>query len=169
MQKIIKVLFVLAIVSPLFLFAQQTKVDKLFEKYSEKTGFYYLNLETNMFSLIDEEDTGSDSQIVYLKMLTYKEGENTSKEASKIYGEFKKAFDNNGYKGLIDVNSSGEKVDMMVKKEDGKVSELVILLFDETETKLITATGNFDLKKLANLKHLEDCERLGTLKQLCED
>lgn len=169
MKKINLLLVLFAVAAPFILLAQQSKSDKLFEKYSEKTGFYYLSMETNMFSMIDEEDTGSESQIVYLKMLTYKEGENTSKEASKIYGEFKKAFDRDVYKGLIDVNSSGEKVDMMVRKENGQVSELVILLFDDTETKLIKATGNFDMKKLASLKQLESCERLGSLMQLCED
>jgi len=170
MKKLIKLLFVLVIVSPLILSAQQTKVDKLFEKYSGESGFYYLNLETDMFSMIEEEDgSKTDSKIVYLKMLTFKESENASKGASKIYSEFKKAFDNDVYKGLIDVNSSGEKVDMKVKKEDGKVSEIIIVIFDKTETMLVSASGNFDFKKLATLKQIENCKRLGSLQKLCED
>lgn len=170
MKKILKVLLVIAIMSPLFLFSQQSGADKLFEKYSEKTGFYYLNLETNFLSTIEDgEETKNQSEIVYLRMLTFNESENTSKDASKIYGEFIKSFDKNVYSGLIDVNSSGEKVDMMVKKEDGKVSEIIIVIFDNTETMLVSASGNFDLKKLATFKQIENCKRLGSLKKLCED
>ncbi len=170
MKKNLKILLVIAIMSPLFLFSQQSGADKLFEKYSNKLGFYYLNLETNMLSTIEEgEESKNQSEIVYLRMLTFKESEDVNKEASKVYGEFLKAFDKDVYKGLIDVNSSGEKVDMMVKKDNGKVSEIIIVIFDNTETMLVSASGNFDLKKLATFKQIENCKRLGSLKQLCED
>ena len=123
-----------------------------------------------MLSTIEEgEKSRNQSEIVYLRMLTFKESENVNKEASNVYNEFLKVFDKDVYKGLIDVNSSGEKVDMMVKKEDGKVSEIIIVIFDKTETMLVSASGNFDLKKLANFKQIENCKRLGSLKQLCED
>jgi hypothetical protein len=170
MKKIIKALLTLAVIFPFILSAQHTKADKLFEKYADETGFYYLNLETNMFSIVDEEASPTqEPQIVYLKMLTFKGSENVNKDASNIYDEFQKAFDSEIYKGLIDVNSKGEKVDMLVKKEDGRVSEIIIILFDETETMLVSASGNFDLKKLATFKQIENCKRLSSLKQLCED
>jgi hypothetical protein len=34
---------------------------------------------------------------------------------------------------------------------------------------LVSASGNFDLKKLATFKQIENCKRLSSLKQLCED
>jgi hypothetical protein len=170
MKKIVKTLLALAVIFPFILSAQHTKADRLFEKYADETGFYYLNLETNMFSIVDEEASSTqEPQIVYLKMLTFKESENANMDASEIYDEFQKAFDSEIYKGLIDVNSKGEKVDMLVKKEDGIVSEIIIILREETETILVSASGNFDLKKLATFKQIENCKRLNSLRQLCED
>ena len=170
MKKTITALFIMVMVSPMILLAQQNPAEKLFEKYSNKSGFYYLNLETNMLSTIEKKGGAkSDSEIVYMKMLTFKESEDVKKEASKVYGEFLKVFDKDVYKGLVDVNSAGEKVDMMVKKEDGKVSEIIIVIFDKTETMLVSVSGNFDLKNLATFKQIENCKRLGSLKQLCED
>jgi hypothetical protein len=165
MKKLLKILIAL-IILPGFVFSQSVKTEKLFEKYAEKEGFYYLKLETNLLSSKDEFP---DDGIVYLQMLTFKQVESSAKEVSKVYKEFQNVFNSQDYTGLIDVNSKGEKMDMMVKKSDGKVSEIVVIILDKTETMLISATGNFDLKKLANFDSVEKCKRLSILQKLCEE
>jgi hypothetical protein len=165
MKNIIKIVLALLII-PGFVFSQSAKTEKLFEKYAEKEGFYFLKLETNLLSSRDEIP---DDGVVHVKMLAFEQEEDSGKDVSKVYKEFQKAFNNEEYSGLIDVNSKGEKVDMMVKKTDGIVSEIVLIILDKNETMLISATGNFDLKNLANFESLEKCKRLGMLQKLCEE
>lgn len=73
------------------------------------------------------------------------------------------------YKGLVEVKSSGENINMMVKKEGDQLSEIVIIVQEKDETTFMVATGNFDLKDIAKLSELKNCKGLQTLEKLCED
>jgi len=161
---------IIIITAPALLLAQSNPLDSYIEKYAGQDGFYYLNLETNMSGISGDEDEESDfSQIIYLRMLLYEEGKSTKFDASKIYQDFKAGISKDEYRGLMEVKSNGENVEMMVKKNGDKLSEVIIVMQEEGETTLIAASGNFDLKDLAKFGNMDKCKGLKVLGELCDD
>ncbi len=171
MIKIRKIFSLLILATaPAILFAQVNPLDSYFEKYSSETGFYYLDLKTNMFQSSDDKstNTGKD-KMVSLKILSFEEGDNTKYNASKIYNDFVNSIEKANYRGLIEVKSSDENVEMMVKKEGNIIKEFIITIKEDKETTLVSATGNFDLKDLAKFSDTKNCKGLEVLKKLCEE
>jgi len=163
-------LLILAI-APAILFAQVNPLDNYIEKYSNETGFYYLDLKTNMFQSSDNDKNTNPGQdeMINLKILSFEEGDNTKYNASKIYNDFVNSIEKENYRGLIEVKSSDENVEMMVKKEGNIIKEFIITIKEDKETTLVSATGNFDLKDLAKFSDTKNCKGLEVLKKLCEE
>ena len=157
------------LIVPLGLFSQGNPLDSFIAEYSGKQGFYFLDLNTNMLSSICKDEPGDNSKVVHIKMISYDESQGNNLTASEIYDAFFNRFDKNKYIGLVSVKSSEEKVEIMVKKEDERVSEFIIAIREDKGMKLIAATGNFDLKDLAKLKSLHNCHGMKIIKQMCEE
>jgi len=172
MNNLIKLFIVLLVIAiPGFLAAQSNPLDSYINKYAGQDGFYYLNLETNMFNAFNVEDSkDSDfNHIINLRMLSYEEGKSTKYDASKIYQDFTAVISKDDYRGIMEVKSNGENVEMMVKKNGDMLSEVIIMVQEDDETTLIAASGNFDLKDLAKFGNMDKCKGLKVLSELCED
>jgi hypothetical protein len=155
---------------PALLSAQSNALDGLLSKYADQPGFYFLELKTNMFSS-EQETNGSPTpgKLITVKILSYEEGSSNQSNATDVYEQLRSEIDVNTYKGLIEVKSSGDKIDMMVKKDGVKLSEIVIIVRESTETTVIAASGSLDLKDIAKFSEMKNCHSLETLKKLCED
>ena len=172
MKNSIKISFLAFIlVIPGILLAQVNPLDCYIEKYEGDPGFYYMDLKTNMFNLNDEEKGTQSTQnkIIDFKIVSFEKNENSKFDPTKIYNDFNKTINKDVYKGLVEVKSSGENINMMVKKEGDQLSEIVIIVQEKDETTLMVATGNFDLKDIAKLSELKNCKGLQALEKLCED
>ena len=163
-------LLVLIIAIPAILSAQTNPLDSYISKYEGTPGFYYMDMKTNMFSF-EEEDGSSktESNIIDFKIVSFEKVEKAKFDPSNIYDDFAKTLNPDTYKGLVDVKSSGENVEMLVKKDGNQIAEIVIIVQEKDETTLLVATGNFDLKDIAKLKNLKNCKGLEALEKLCED
>ena len=161
--------FIIAI--PGILLAQVNPLDSYIDKYEGAPGFYYMDMKTNMldFKDKDEESTKSSTNIINFKIVSFEKNENSKFDPTMIYKDFNKTLNKDVYKGLVEVKSSGENVNMVVRKEGDQLSEIIIIVQEEDETTLMVATGNFDLKDIAKLSELKNCKGLQTLEKLCED
>ena len=161
--------FIIAI--PGILLAQVNPLDNYIEKYEGSPGFYYMDLKTNMFNFEDEENETPTNQtnIIDFKIVSFEKNENSKFDPNKIYNDFNKTLKKDVYKGLVDIKSSGENVNMVVRKEGDQIKEIVIIVQEKEETTLMVATGNFDLKDITKLSELKNCKGLQTLEKLCED
>lgn len=155
---------------PVLLSAQSNPLDSYIAKYSETPGFYYFDLKTNMFNPSDDEG-GNDGEasIINLKMISVDDVKNPGISSSALYDKFYKGIKKNDYKGLVEVKSNGENVEMIVKKDGNYIKEMIITIQDEEETTLIVATGNFSLKDMAKFSNAKKCKGFEILGQLCED
>jgi hypothetical protein len=155
---------------PVLLSAQANALDGLLNKYADQPGFYFLELKTNMFSS-EQETSGSPTpgKLITVKILSYEEGSSNHSNATDVYEQLRSEINTNTYKGLIEVKSSGDKIDMMVKKDGDKLSEIIIIVRESTETTVIAASGSLDLKDIAKFSEMKNCHGLETLKKLCED
>ena len=164
---------VLIVISGLFsvvLSAQSNPLDGLIAKYADMPGFYFLDMKTNMLSSAGEENvTPAERKLISIKILSFEESSSTQFKAADIYDQFNSTIDINTYKGLVEVKSSGDKVDMMVKKDGDKLSEVIITIRENNETTFIAATGSFDLKDIAKFSDMKHCHGIETIEKLCED
>ncbi len=164
-------LLILIIVIPAILCAQTNPLDSYISKYEGTPGFYYMDMKTNMFSFEDDENGSQKSpdNVIDFKIVSFEKIEKTKFDPANIYDDFTKTLNPDVYKGLVDVKSSGENVEMLVKKDGNQIDEIVIIVEEKDETTLMVATGNFDLKDIAKLKNLKNCKGLEALEKLCED
>ena len=159
--------FIIAI--PGILLAQVNPLDSYIEKYEGTPGFYYMDMKTNMFNFDEKDSPKTENNIIDFKIVSFEKIEKAKFDPADIHDSFTKTLNANIYKGLIDVKSSGENVEMLVKKEGGQIAEIVIIVQEKDETTLMVATGNFDLKDIAKLSELKSCKGLQVLEKLCED
>ena len=152
-MKMLANLILVVFLLPVAGFAQDNPLDAFIEKYKDLPGFHFFDVNTNMMS--DEP-----GKVINLKMLSFDEKENTGFKAGKLYDEFFETFDKSAYKGLVQIKSSGDNVEMMVKKAGEMLSEIIIAVNGETETVLIAATGDITMKDLGKFSDLENCKGL---------
>lgn len=163
-------LLILIIAIPAILSAQTNPLDSYISKYEGTPGFYYMDMKTNMFSFEEEDGSAkTESNIIDFKIVSFESIEKAKFDPASIYDNFAKTLNPDVYKGLVDVKSSGENVEMLVKKDGKQIAEIVIIVQEKDETTLMVATGNFDLKDITKLKNLKDCKGLEVLEKLCED
>lgn len=168
MKKFYRIVLYLSCFVPILLMAQGNPLDKLMDRYAGMKGVMFLDLKTNMVPVKDSAASG-ENHVIRVKMLSVNPKLNSAVEPAAMYDEFFKQIDRKGYKGLVEVKSSGDNVEMMVKEEGGKISELIIAVKEHDETTLIAASGDFDLKELARLSQLKNCKGLQVLNSLCEE
>jgi hypothetical protein len=155
---------------PVILSAQSNPLDGMINKYADQPGFYFLEMKTNMFSsTLDDGSSASPGKLISIKILSFEEGSSSSYKAKDIYNQLNSSIDIKAYKGIVEVKNSGDLMDMMVKKDGDKISEVIITLQEETKTTLISATGNFTLKDMAKFSGMKNCRGLETLEKLCEE
>lgn len=155
---------------PALLSAQSNPLDSYILKYAGTSGFYFLDLKTNMFNPSEDEGGNTDeTSIINLKMISVEDSKNPEIQSSTLYNQFYDKFNKNEYKGIVEVKSSGENVEMMVKKEGDFINEMIITIQDKEETTLIVATGKFSLKDMAKFSNAKNCKGFEILGQLCEE
>jgi len=142
--------------------SQENPLNGLIEKYAIQEGFYFLDVNTNMMS----DEPGN---IIHLKLLSFEQEKNPAYNPAGIYDEFFSQIDKNLYKGLVEVKSSGDNMEMLVRKEGEKIAEVIVAVKGDLETILIAASGTFTLKNLAKFGAAENCRGFKVLEELCEE
>ncbi|MCF8368395.1 MAG: DUF4252 domain-containing protein [Bacteroidales bacterium] len=167
MKKIIIIGVVLAVFIQTGI-TQNNPLDQFMTKYASDKNYKFLELKTNMIGHSKEDNT-SVNKVLRLKMITQKESGLKGNDAVNFYDEFFKTFNKKEYVGLVEVKSSGDNIEILVKNKDNFVSEFIIAINEESETTIIAASGNFDLKDLAKLSEFQNCKGLQVLDKLCEE
>lgn len=152
-----------------FLLSAQNPLDKMFEKYSGKDGFYFIDLKTNLMSPKDDEGNKTYDKVINLKMISFDAEQNKSYSTENLYEVFFSSVDKTRYKGVIDVKSSGENMEMLIRKEGDQLAEVIIAVQEENEITIIAAAGNFDMKDLSQFEQMQKCHGMQMINKLCEE
>jgi hypothetical protein len=153
--------------------AQNTAVDKLFEKYGGKDGFTTVTISKQMFELFNQVETNSKedkefkeavSKLTSIRILALdKKGDNSI----NFYKELEKDLPASKYKELMTVKEKGQDVKFLTHEENGKITEL-ILISGGDDNALICISGEIDLKtisKLSNSMHIQGMDKLEDIKK----
>ncbi len=149
---------ILLFMLPIWVFSQDSYLDDLFDKYSGQEGYTSVYITKYMFELFAEVSTDKEvkdfndvtSKLNAIKILT-----TNDKAGKKQVANFKKevirSLPSKEYQDLMIVKDGKQDVTFKIRKNSGKITELLMLVSDETETVLIYLSGDINLKKISKL------------------
>lgn len=148
-------LILVAVALPVFLMAQNSAVDNLFDKYKGKDGITTVQISPELFQIvkameieeIDEHDIPFD-KIVSVKILTIEDEKEW--DGVNFYKEIKRELDVSDFVEVLTVDDGGETVRMWMKADNALVSEFLLIVGGDDNV-LIYITGNFNLNDLEGL------------------
>jgi hypothetical protein len=151
-----KVIFVL-IISGLthFVNAQADPVSKVFNKYAGAEGFTTVNIPGVMLKMAARMDPQNKdmefiSKLNEVKILT-QETKTPGYEDLNLYEEVYKQLDKSLYKELLIVSEKDEHVNMLVREDNGIISEFLMIVSGSDENVLISIKGEIELDELGGL------------------
>jgi hypothetical protein len=156
-QEIMKriILLIIAVALPAFMMAQNSAVDKLFNKYKGKDGVTTVQISPELFQIvkameieeIDDHDIPFD-KIASVKILTIEDEDGF--EGVNFYDEIQKELNVDDFAEVLTVDDGGETVRMWMKADKAMVSEFLLIVGGDDNV-LIYITGNFNMNDLEGL------------------
>jgi hypothetical protein len=153
----------------------QSPTDNLFEKYNGKDGFTTVHITQELFGLfadLDESDPDVAEmktmmeQLQYIRILMYDMADGGRQSELEAFRNDIKASNLTGYSELMNVKEKDQEVKFMAKKNDGKISELLLLINEPNEAGFISIVGNIDINtvsKLSKTIHMDGMDELEKL------
>ena len=167
-------LFLLLITITLQALSQGDPVKQLFDRYAGKEGYTTVYISSKMFSMFSQADIDDPEfntlmkNLKSIRILAQDEGAGRTEKVD-FYKEVIGKLPPEEYEELMTVTEPGQKVKFLVKEENGKIAELLMVVGgSNTENVLIDIRGNIDLKQIAQLSKIMDIEGLEELDKLEE-
>ena len=157
--------------------AQNSSIDRVFDKYAGKEGFTTVYISKYMFSMFAslenvEDDDLKEVQDVFGKLTGIKilavEDEDAVGEGVNFYDEIMKDLPRNEYQELMVVKNSESDVIFLAREEKGVIVELLLIVGGESDNALIAITGEIDLATISKLSETMDIEGMEELENLEE-
>ncbi|MEN8158254.1 MAG: DUF4252 domain-containing protein [Bacteroidota bacterium] len=160
MKKI--VLLILTVALPALMMAQNSAVDKLFNKYKGEDGVTVVRLSPELFQVMNAMDIEEfdNSEIPFDKVASIKILTIEDEEAFKgvnFYDEIRDELDVENYAEVMTINDGSETVRMWMKADKTEVTEFLLIVGGDDNV-LIYITGNFNMKDLEELAESFDEE-----------
>ncbi len=151
---------------PILMNAQKSPVDKLFDKYYGKEGFTTVLVTSDMFEMIKKTNNVSgeiEGKELFKKIdrvrVIAQEDDSLAMAEVNFMDELKGSnFDE--YKELVVVKEADQEVMILVKEEDGRMKELLVLV-GGSENVLVSVEGKFTMEDLEALSDLDGLDVLG--------
>lgn len=178
MKKSIVTLMTVAVLLVTQSITAQTAIDALYKKYAGQDGFTSINISPEMFNIIsgfDMEDSSESAQeakevveqLSGLKMLVYEPKEGQSNKA--FLDEIRTLSKTKGYSEMMSVDSEDEVVKFLAKKGDnGKISEMLMIVLDDEEAVVMSMTGNLDMKTISQISNSLDIDGMEKIEEIEE-
>ena len=168
----------MAIMLMVYASSAQTAIDDLYKRYAGKEGFTSINISPEMFGMLsgfdmnDSSDQAQDAQNVMeqlsgLKMLVYEAEDGAPNEY--FLAELRDLTTVKGYTEMMSVDSEDEVVKFLAKKgEDGRVSEMLMIVLEKDEAVVMSMTGSLDMKSIQQISNSLDIEGMEKLEEIEE-
>jgi hypothetical protein len=165
-MKSIKLILSLAIyLLPGMLFAQSNPLDKLINKYANKSGFRYAEMETDMLSC----KTDQVSKDLEAKFIAFKQDSTTTYTTLEVYNLFLGKINAKKYEPLAKLNRNGNKGEVLLKREGPVILGIVITMMEKNYVVSLSATGEFNLNDVGRIKELIKNKVPEMMKKFCHD
>jgi hypothetical protein len=169
MKKVVTLLLVALF--PILALAQNSAIDKVFQKYGDRDGFTVVTISKGLLKMAANMDDDRESQdflgrVHQIKILAAED----HKTEINLYDEVLTNLDKSEYEELLTAKTNGEEVIILAKKAGDIVEELIILVGGDDNNALVYISGKMNMKDLgklsssvniegAGLDHLKDVEK----------
>lgn len=165
-------LILTAIAISFTMMAQQSVIDKYFEKYADDDNFTKITINQKMFSLFANFDGGTEGETEFMQAISKLEGlkilvADSIGNPMQLFKTTSKAIKKAGYEELMSVKDSDENVIFSIKEKDGVIKEMIMLVGGKEEFVLLSLYGVINLKdvsKIASGMKMDGLESLGNFK-----
>jgi len=175
MKKLFVSLALLMFSLPMAVNAQETAMDKFYEKYAAEKGFTGVSVSPEMFEMLASMEVNDSTgqmeeahqmmkQLTGLKMLSYEPQPGV--EMFPLIEKARKALKIDNYTEMMTVQDDGETIIFYVKKSGDKVSELLMTLQGEGQEVVLDIAGNIDMKSVAQLGQMMNMKGVGNLSKM---
>jgi hypothetical protein len=136
--------------------AQQSLINKYFDKYADNENFTKVTINQKMFSLFANFEGNTDEETEFMQAISKLEGlkvlvadsvENPGELFKTTAAEIEKA----GYEELMSVTDADENVKFSIKENNGIVKEMIMLVGGKEEFVLLSLYGEIDLKNVSKI------------------
>ncbi|MFK7756119.1 MAG: DUF4252 domain-containing protein [Flavobacteriales bacterium] len=151
-------------------YGQTNAIDTYFSDYGDDERFTKVSISSKMFSLFTNinADDPDEQQVIEtiskLKGLKVLVGSELS-DAESLYGSAKKTT-SSSYEELMTVENKDQELIFYIKESGGSISELVMLLYQESELMILSLVGDINLQELSSLSDKMDIEGFEEFKNL---
>ncbi len=150
MKKLVTLLLIALF--PVLAIAQNSAVDKVFNKYENRDGFTVVTINKGLLKMaadIDDEDKEAQEflgRISSIKILASEDESNVN-----LYDEVLSNLNKKEYEELMTVKSSEEDVLILAKKDGDIIEELIILVGGKEDNALVYISGRMSMKDMAKI------------------
>lgn len=156
MKKVI--IMLLVVLSPVWLLAQNSKLNDFFNKYSGQEGYTSVYITKYMFELFakisdeqeDKEFKELTSNLNSIKILTA-DSLMEARNGGKFQKELLQILPKTNYKELMIIKEGKQDIRFLIREEKSKISELVMIVTGQGEPVLIFLEGDINLKNISKL------------------
>ncbi len=155
-------------------YAQESPVDKIFDKYGDKEGFTTVIISKYMFSLFansESKNTNDDfskiiSGLESIKILSVQDS--TLDTKINLYKELIKGFPLEQYHQLLSIKEKNQDTKIMIRERNGKIHEF-LMIGGGADNFVISITGNINLESISKLSQAMDIKGLENVDKIKQD
>ena len=154
MKRLTLILGILAI--SISMMAQDSFINKYFEKYSDNDNFAKIIINQKMFSLFANFEGSNEEETEFMLAISKLEGmkiivSDSCKNPAKLFKTTAAEIDKAGYEELMTIADAEEDVKFSIMEKDGIVEELIMLVGGNENFVLLSLFGEIDLKNVSKI------------------
>ena len=179
MKKLI-IIVLIGCIFPIFALAQNSPVDKLFDKYAGKDGFTTVYITKYMFQMFKNTEGMEEGEmdefaevlgkLTAIKILAVDDASYVE-EGINFYDEIMKELPREEYNELMVVKEKDSDVVFLAREVKGVIVELLLIVSgeDTSDNAMISIQGEIDLKNIAKLSQGMGIDGFEKLEELEEE
>ncbi len=149
------IIFIIGLMmTPIYISAQGSPADKLFDKYSGREGYTSVFISKYMFSLfsnLDNQDKEFENVMGKLTGIRILASERSQESGVNFFKEIMKDIPVGEYQELMVVKEKDQDFKFLIREKDGLITELLMIAGGASNNALISIQGNIDLNTISRL------------------
>lgn len=154
-EAMLRNLLISLMLAPVFLAAQTTPLNDLFDDLVDKPGYSTTEIRTQevSFDWENDQDTKKLREVLdgieSIRILSYdQEDENARKDVDQVYRKVEKALVKEDYEEAMAFSSDEDHVNIYFLKQGNRVREFALVSKGAHKISMITVTGDIDLARV---------------------
>lgn len=150
--------------------AQSTSIEKYFEQYQEDARFSRVSVSSRMFDLFVDLELDNPEEQALVETISKLKGlkvliGNAVPESRSVFKEMVKDPARN-MDELLTVSEVDKEFRFYVIESGGKISELMMVGYENEQVMMMSLTGDIDLKEIAELSQKMDIQGFENFKNV---